>query len=68
MKSVTPLVFAALLLAACTVGSPIRQESPDTGRSQGGGSAGSRGPLYCQTVPADVSARSDWYRICFPDQ
>ncbi len=66
MKSAASLFFAVLLLTACTVGIPIRQPSEGASRSQGGGSAGSRGPLYCQTVPADISARSDWERLCFP--
>lgn len=53
-----------LLLAACTVGAPIRSPSDGPTRPQGGGSAASRGPLYCQTVPADLSERDDWNRIC----
>ena len=52
MKLPVLLFAAALALAACTVGNPIRSESSGPERSQGGGSAGSRGPLYCQTVPA----------------
>lgn len=60
------VLLATLALAACTVGAPIRQESEGPARSQGGGSAASRGPLYCQTVPQDLSARGDWNRICNP--
>jgi hypothetical protein len=29
-----------------------------------GGSAGSKGRLYCQTLPKDLNERDNWNRLC----
>jgi hypothetical protein len=52
---------AALTLAACNA-----TYNPDTIAS--GGSAGSSGPEYCETVPADPTELQRWNEVCAPER
>ncbi len=63
MKLPLLLGACALLLAACQVEAV---NSPPDGDDAGGGAAGAKGRLYCQTVPKDIYARDEWNRVCKP--
>ena len=48
-----------LALAACNGTTP----SPSAGEPT---SAGSAGPAYCESPPADPSGLEQWNKVCFP--
>jgi hypothetical protein len=58
MKSLGLLAALALLLAACDTG---------TAPVPSGGSAGSMGESYCETVPTNPDDLEQWNQLCQPD-
>lgn len=55
-------ILGAFLLSACAGFTPVTEETRQTPTS--GGSAGGMGPGYCQQLPADLTARSQWMNLC----
>jgi hypothetical protein len=60
----TPLAASAglLLLAACNNPTPPGYDAVP------GDSAGSAGPGYCESVPADPDEIEQWNQLCSPDR
>ena len=60
MKPLALLAAVSLLIAACA----------DTGTAPvpSGGSAGSMGESYCETVPTNPDDMEQWNQLCQPDE
>ncbi len=62
MKKISGLgLLAGLALAACT---PAGGGGGGMDPVASGGSAGERGPEYCETVPTDPNEMTQWNELC----